>query len=65
LPGKLTVARGIGLTPPPPRQKKFGPPPMMSRMSRPWAWAWPAPASKVNAANNKAMARIIFILVKI
>jgi hypothetical protein len=56
--------RGIGLDPPP---LKLGPPPMMSRMSKPkpWACAWPAPASKVTAANSKAKARvIIFFLVK-
>ncbi len=31
----MTVVRGIGPEPPP---KKLGPPPMMSRKSKPWAW---------------------------
>ena len=33
-------------------------------MSISWACAWPAPASTISAANNKAKARVIFFLVK-
>jgi len=43
---------------------KFGPPPMTSRMSKPWARACPAPASNVTAANSKAKTRIMFVPAK-
>jgi hypothetical protein len=63
------VVRGIGLDPlGMPGRKKPGPPPMMSRESskmfgKPWACAWPAPASTITAA-RKAKARIILFLEK-
>src|ERR1700694_1817359 len=54
---KLTMVRGIGPEPPPP---KLGPPPKISRRSKPWARAGLTPASMVTAANRKAKAPIMF-----
>jgi hypothetical protein len=46
--GYITVSRGIGLAPPP---KKFGPPPITSRLSKNWAWAWLVTANSSTATN--------------
>src|SRR5665213_2477474 len=56
LVSKFTVALGIGFAPP----LNWGPKPMISRVSTPWAWAWPA-ASSAAAANREAMARVIIL----